>query len=77
LTAPMRSFESIFLLSYSRLRSSPSTWICAPFVGMAANSESLPCRRFANPLSLFGREVHGELHSLRIRSLTSRSLGTD
>jgi hypothetical protein len=63
----MRSFESVFLLSYSRLRSSPSTWICAPFVGVAANSESLPrttlrCREFANPLSLFGREVHGDLH---------------
>src|SRR6266404_2292686 len=37
-----RRFESVFLLSYSRLRSSPSTWICAPLVSVLANSESLP-----------------------------------
>src|SRR3984893_17247468 len=35
-------FDSVFLLSYSRLRSSPSTWICAPLVSVLANSESLP-----------------------------------
>src|SRR5450631_4068764 len=29
-----RRFESVFLLSYSRLRSSPSTWICAPLVSV-------------------------------------------
>src|SRR6266404_8237797 len=37
-----RCFDSFFLLSYSRLRSSPSTWICAPLVSVLANSESLP-----------------------------------
>src|SRR2546430_12578514 len=37
-----RCFVSVFLLSYSRLRSSPSTWICAPLVSVLANSESLP-----------------------------------
>src|ERR1700676_5805328 len=37
-----RCFESVFLLSYSRLRSAPSTWICAPLVSVLANSESLP-----------------------------------
>src|SRR5208282_4010482 len=37
-----RCFLSVFLLSYSRLRSSPSTWICAPLVSVLANSESLP-----------------------------------
>src|SRR5208283_6181778 len=37
-----RRFESVFLLSYSRLRSSPSTWICAPLVSVLANSESFP-----------------------------------
>src|SRR5687768_153257 len=28
-------------LSYSRLRSSPSTWTCAPFLSVAVNSASL------------------------------------
>src|SRR5208282_2533868 len=37
-----RCFVSVFLLSYSRLRSSPSTWTCAPFVSVLANSERLP-----------------------------------
>ena len=37
-----RCLDSVFLLSYSRLRSSPSTWICAPLVSVLANSESLP-----------------------------------
>src|SRR5208282_2366251 len=37
-----RCFVSVFLLSYSRLRSSPSTWTCAPLVSVLANSESLP-----------------------------------
>src|SRR5208282_2714418 len=41
-TSQTRSFASVFLLSYSRLRSSPSTWICAPLVSVLANSESLP-----------------------------------
>ena len=38
----MRCFVPVFLLSYSRLRNSPSTWICAPFFRVPANSESLP-----------------------------------
>jgi hypothetical protein len=29
----MRCLESVFLLTYSRLRSSPSSWICASFLG--------------------------------------------
>ena len=37
-----RCLESVFLLSYSRLRSSHSTWICSPLVSVLANSESLP-----------------------------------
>ena len=37
-----RCFASVFLLSYSLLRSSPSTWMCAPLVSVLANSESLP-----------------------------------
>src|SRR5258708_2563174 len=41
-TSQTRRFESVFLLSYSRLLSSPSTWICAPLVSVLANSESLP-----------------------------------
>jgi len=36
------ALSRFFLLSYSRLRSSPSTWICAPLVSVLANSESLP-----------------------------------
>src|SRR6516164_5372950 len=42
LISQMRCFESVFLLSYSRLRNSPSTWICAPFFRVPANSESFP-----------------------------------
>src|SRR5579875_273958 len=34
--------ELVFLLSYLRLRNSPSTWMCAPFLSVAANSPSLP-----------------------------------
>ena len=35
-----RCLVSVFLLSYSRLGSSPSTWKCAPLVSVFANSES-------------------------------------
>ena len=38
----IRCSVSVFLLVYSRLRSSPSTCRCAPLVSVLANSESLP-----------------------------------